>query len=71
MIGAPEDNPGSGPNAGPGPDADRTAPPVKRQRPDDAAEAQPHNADVVERSRKTEPPAPIEIAEETKDRILP
>ncbi|MBB6226554.1 hypothetical protein [Polymorphobacter multimanifer] len=44
---------------------------MKRQRPDDAAEAQPHNADVVERSRKTEPPAPIEIAEETKDRILP
>ncbi len=46
-------------------------PPAKRSRPDDAAEAQPHNPDVVDRSRETEPPAPIEIAEEKKDRVLP
>jgi hypothetical protein len=45
--------------------------PAKRKRPDDAEETQPHNPDVVERSRETETPAPIDIAEEIKDRVRP
>lgn len=45
--------------------------PTPLKRPADAAQSRPQNPEVVDRSRKTEPPEPIEIAEEIKDRILP